>query len=48
MPKRKKCDHIWEFIEKWIDNEGHQIREFYCKNCTAIVMVSDDGREDII
>jgi len=48
MRTKEKCDHLWDFIEKRIDDNGHQLWEFYCKHCTRIITVSDDGRKEMI
>ena len=48
MKTKEKCDHIWEFIEKRIDDTSHQLWEFYCRKCLRIIMVSDDGRHEVV
>ena len=44
----EKCDHSWEFVDKSVDGGGHQLWEFYCRNCLKIITVSDDGRQEVV
>lgn len=32
----KKCDHVFDLVEKHIDSDGNQVWEFYCKQCLEI------------
>lgn len=33
--KKNKCNHYYEFTDKWVD-KGITYWEFYCKNCCEI------------
>jgi len=44
----KKCNHIWEFIEKRLGDRGNQVYEFYCRHCLEIVTISDDGKWEVL